>query len=175
MQGFEGCSTLPGVGFSGIVHIRTFIDTAKRRIVAMPAKMTEMQQVFALEYARNGGNGTAAAKTAGYSERSAHEQARQNLNLPHVQEAIRKALLKQRAESGVIGLYALRQVAQDPKAPHAAKVSAGRALCEHAGQLGTAKELEAERDAADNGDKDAADPMDFLRAILDGRDVANAG
>jgi phage terminase small subunit len=151
------------------------MNSRQERIVAMPAKMTERQQAFALEYARNGGNGTAAAKVAGYSEKCAHEQARQNLNLPHVQEAIRKALMKQRAESGVIGLHALREIAQDAKAPAAARVSAARALCEHGGQVGTAKETEAERDAADQEDREAADPMDFLNAVLAGRHVANGG
>ena len=38
-------------------------------------RLTERQRRFALEYLRNGGNGTAAAISAGYSPKSAHVQA----------------------------------------------------------------------------------------------------
>ena len=38
-------------------------------------KLTERQRRFALEYIRNGGNGTAAAISAGYAPKSAHVQA----------------------------------------------------------------------------------------------------
>ena len=38
-------------------------------------QLTERQRRFALEYLRNGGNGTAAAISAGYAPKSAHVQA----------------------------------------------------------------------------------------------------
>jgi hypothetical protein len=116
----------------------------------MIALLTDRQKRFALEYASNGGNATAAAKAAGYSSKSAHEQGRQNLEIPHVQEAIHKELMRQRFRSGAIGLEAMIQIATNEKAPPAARVSAARSLLEHAGMVGTAKEVLDNRADADN-------------------------
>ncbi len=115
----------------------------------MPA-LTDKQSLFALEYATNGDNATAAAKTAGYSEKSAHELGRQLLELTHVQEAIHSELMRQRFRSGVVGLETMIRIAKNDKAPAAAQVSAARALMEHAGLLGTAKEITESREKAQN-------------------------
>jgi hypothetical protein len=106
----------------------------------MSAKNTEMQKRFAVEYASNGGNGTAAAKAAGYSERSAHELARQLLEKPHVREMVHQELVKLRFHAGAVGLSALTRIAENKDAPPAAQVAAARALVEYAGLLGAGRE-----------------------------------
>lgn len=109
-----------------------FIDVG----VSMTSTNTDMQKRFAVEYASNGGNATQAAKSAGYSPKSAHEIGRQLLEKPHVHEMVLKELNRLRYRSGVTGLNALIQIAQDEKAPANARVSAARVLCEHSGLLG---------------------------------------
>ena len=106
----------------------------------MPAPMTEKQCAFVLEYARNGGNASAAARVAGYPEKSAHEQGRQQLEKPHIREAIYKELMKLRYRSGVVGLSALVRIAEDDTKPAAAQVAAARALIEHSGLMVWSKE-----------------------------------
>ena len=113
----------------------------------MPAASTEMQKTFAVEYASNGGNATAAAKAAGYSEKSSHEIGRQLLQKPHVLEMIRTHLAKLRSRSGAVGLHALVEICTNSESPANARVAAARALCEHAGMMGTGKDLEALKDA----------------------------
>ncbi len=105
----------------------------------MSNKSTDMQKQFAVEYASNGGNATQAAKDAGYSAKSAHEIGRQLLEKPHVHEMVMKELNRLRYRSGVTGLSALMQIAQDEKAPANARVSAARVLCEHSGLLGSGR------------------------------------
>jgi hypothetical protein len=117
----------------------------------MRAPLTEKQVEFARVFALNGGDATAAAVAAGYSESSARDMGRRTAALPHVADAILRELMHLRASSGAIGLAALTRIAQSTTAPAAAVVAAGRALCEHAGLLGTAKELrEARERAADS-------------------------
>jgi phage terminase small subunit len=129
--------------------------------------LTEKQKVFVLEYARNGGNGTKAAKEAGYSTASAAELARQTLRLPHVRQAINNALARLRYESGAIGLDALKRIAQDTKVPAAAQVAAARALVEHAGMIGTAKDIEAARAAAEEAADVEETIVDFDEALAE--------
>lgn len=127
----------------------------------MPAPMTDKQQAFVIEFARNGGNASAAAREAGYPEKSAHEQGRQQLEKPHVREAIYRELMKLRYRSGVIGLSALIGIAEDETNPAAARVSAARALVEHAGLF--AREDDNELSDPDNGRK----IVDY-QSVLDG-------
>jgi phage terminase small subunit len=115
----------------------------------MPAPMTEMQERFAVEYATNGGNATKAALAAGYSEKSASELGHRLTALPHVQHAILSELFRQRSRSGAVGLKAMIEIATSEKIPGAARVSAARALMEHAGLIGTAKDVKEERAKAD--------------------------
>jgi phage terminase small subunit len=126
--------------------------------------LTDHQQRFAAEYAANGGKGTAAAKAAGYSERSAHEIARQLLQKDEVQHAIYRQLMKLKHRSGAVGLDALLRIATDEKASASARVSAARTLCEHAGLLGSAKDLAAAQDEAEQ--PPGADPRTALREVL---------
>ena len=142
----------------------------------MPAPLTDLQKRFALEYASNGGNATAAAKAAGYSERSAHEIGRQQLGKPHVLELVRRHLMQLRARSGAVGLNALVEICESPKTPASARVSAARALCEHAGLLGTAKEMgDARADAcADADEEQRVDAREVLKSFSALR-AANCG
>jgi phage terminase small subunit len=128
-----------------------------------------MQDRFALLFAMNGGNASQAAKEAGYSEKSAGEIGRQLLEKPHVHAAVLRHLMRLRFRSGVVGITALVRIAEDAKAPAAARVAAARALCEHAGLLGPAKEVEPSREAAD---QETGPPVDYRQVL---RDVANAG
>lgn len=116
----------------------------------MTTTMTDMQKRFSLEFASNGGNATAAAKAAGYSAKSAHEQGRQLLENPKVQEAIMRELMRLRFRSGSIGLEAMISIATNERVSAAARVSAARSLMEHAGMLGTAKEILEAREEADS-------------------------
>ncbi len=129
----------------------------------MPNKYTDMQKYFAIEYASNGGNATQAAKDAGYSDKSAHEIGRQLLEKSHVHEMVLKELNRLRYRSGVAGLNALMQIAEDPKAPANARVSAARALCEHCGILGPGRALESFDAGSDrfDGGMTAADMLKF--------------
>ncbi len=132
----------------------------------MTAVITDKQQAFALEFAMNGGNATAAAKTAGYSGKSAHEIGRQLLEIPHVQEAIQQQLMRQRFRAGAVGLDTMIRIATNEKAPTGARVSAARSLMEHAGMLGTAKEMMENRLDADNkADNKAIDYRDVLAQL----------
>lgn len=59
--------------------------------MARPTDLNERQRAFIREYLRNGGNGAAAARAAGYSKNSpssARRQALQLLNIPIVADAI---------------------------------------------------------------------------------------
>ena len=51
-------------------------------------KLTPKQKAFVREYKKNGGNGTQAAISAGYSEESARAISCENLTKPYIQEAI---------------------------------------------------------------------------------------
>jgi hypothetical protein len=106
----------------------------------MPATETEMQQAFAVNYVTNGGNATKAAIDAGYSAKSARVLGHRLVNNETVQTLIQRELGKLRYRSGTVGLNALNEIAEDPKAPQAARVAAARTLLEHAGLIGAGKD-----------------------------------
>jgi phage terminase small subunit len=56
----------------------------------MTEKLTKKQRAFIREYKANGGNGTQAAKKAGYSEHTAREMAKENLTKPLIREELAK-------------------------------------------------------------------------------------
>lgn len=131
----------------------------------MVTTLTDMQKRFSLEFASNGGNATAAAKTAGYSAKSAHEQGRQLLENPRVQEAIMRELMRLRFRSGSIGLEAMISIATNERASAAARVSAARSLMEHAGMIGTAKEILEAREEADSPPPQKVNYLEVLEHI----------
>ena len=51
-------------------------------------KLTPKQKAFVRAYKTNGGNGTQAAISAGYSEESARAISSENLTKPYIQEAL---------------------------------------------------------------------------------------
>jgi len=51
-------------------------------------QLNPQQEAFAVAFARNGGKATDAAREAGYSERTARQQADRLKRLPHVQQRI---------------------------------------------------------------------------------------
>lgn len=53
-------------------------------------KLTPKQKAFVREYKKNGGNGTQAAISAGYSEESARAISSENLTKPYIQEALKQ-------------------------------------------------------------------------------------
>jgi phage terminase small subunit len=57
----------------------------------MARKLTMRQHKFAVEYVANGGNGTQAAKAAGYGEAGAHVLASNTLRNAKVQQVIAQA------------------------------------------------------------------------------------
>ena len=58
----------------------------------MSKELTPKELLFVNEYLTNGFNGTQAAITTGYSERTAKEQAYEILTKPHIKEYIRNTL-----------------------------------------------------------------------------------
>jgi phage terminase small subunit len=61
------------------------------RVPKMARKLTMRQHKFAVEYVANGGNGTQAAKAAGYGEAGAHVLASNTLRNAKVQQVIAQA------------------------------------------------------------------------------------
>lgn len=130
----------------------------------MPATMTEMQRRFAIEYATNGGKATEAAIAAGYSAKSACDLGRKALENHTVQYLITKELARLRARSGAIGWKAMVEIAQNERAAANARVSAAKALMEHAGMIGAAQDKTAVRDPH-GADGPATDYKSVLDAI----------
>lgn len=60
--------------------------------------------------------------------------------LPQTVNVVLRYLNSRRAQSGLVSLRVLEDIADDINAPHAARVAAARALGEHAGMFGTGRE-----------------------------------
>lgn len=60
-------------------------------------KLTDKQEAFCIEYATSC-NATQAAKAAGYSEKTAHEQGKENLRKPYVIARIKELCAAKEAE-----------------------------------------------------------------------------
>ena len=56
--------------------------------MAKKSKLTVKQNLFVCEYCSNGGNASAAARTAGYSAKTANAMGRENLTKPAIKAAI---------------------------------------------------------------------------------------
>lgn len=136
----------------------------------MPAAGTDKQIAFAAAYVINGGDATKAAIAAGYSEATAGQIGWQQLQKPVVREMVHRELLRQRGRSGAVGLNALVRIAEDPKAPAAARVAAARTLMEHAGLIGSGKAADGNPDdAADRDDAKLISAKDLLAALAIGK------
>ena len=58
----------------------------------MAKNLTDKQELFCTYYVSNGGKGSVAARTAGYSENSCREQSYELLRKPPVQDRIRQLM-----------------------------------------------------------------------------------
>jgi phage terminase small subunit len=76
-------------------------------------RLTAQQTAFVREYVRNGGNGAAAARAAGYSEVSAAKYAYQLLELPHVQAGIRAEREREIGSLATVSLGVVRGILED--------------------------------------------------------------
>lgn len=89
-------------------------------------ELTDLQAAFVAEYVRNGGNGTAAARAAGYSV--PNQRAAKLLRVPAVCEAIRAetfALVERHAPAAVLALVSQLD---DPSVKPADKRKAAEAI-----------------------------------------------
>jgi phage terminase small subunit len=96
--------------------------------------------LFVTEYIKNGGNGTAAAIAAGYSEKTAYSQASRLLKsvevqqyLNNTQQSINKDLRMMFAEDAVKAYGVLLEVMNDKLTPPKDRITAARDLLDRAG------------------------------------------
>ncbi|OMF00284.1 hypothetical protein BK124_11545 [Paenibacillus amylolyticus] len=96
--------------------------------------------LFVTEYIKNGGNGTAAAIAAGYSEKSAYSQASRLLKsvevqqyLNNTQQSINKDLRMMFAEDAVKAYNVMLEIMQSPNAMDKDRLVAARDLLDRAG------------------------------------------
>lgn len=104
------------------------------------AELRPQIMLFVTEYIKNGGNGTAAAVAAGYSERSAYSQASRLLKsdevqqyLNNTQQSINKDLRMMFAEDAVKAYSVLLEVMNDKLTPPKDRITAARDLLDRAG------------------------------------------
>jgi len=112
------------------------------------AQLSEQQREFAIAYVANGGNGTAAAVAAGYSEHSARSAAYKLTRLPQVETAIRAE--QRRVLGGRLAnkaLAVLEAILSDENAPFGARVDAAKTLLDRGGVV--APKPGDEKDLAD--------------------------
>jgi len=73
--------------------------------------LTERQELFVWEYVRNGGNGTQAAKKAGYPDNAAHSRAWELLQKPKIQERMATLVRELMSEHVPACLKSLKELA----------------------------------------------------------------
>lgn len=78
--------------------------------MALVNGLTIKQQRFVNEYVANGGNGTRAAIQAGYSEDTASEMAYENLNKPHIKQAIEAYEQAIATKCGITAEYVIQSI-----------------------------------------------------------------
>lgn len=96
--------------------------------------LTPQQAAFVHEYVSNGGNGSDAARKAGYSEISAGKYAHELTRKKHVQEAIH--LEQRRVLNGPLAslaLTVLKGVLEDAKTAAGVRVDASKAVLDRGG------------------------------------------
>lgn len=102
-------------------------------------KLTDMQELFVLHFTSTEGvigNASAAARRAGYSEKTAAEQGRQLLQKPHVQAAVKHA-----NERNISGTTATKAAAlldlfiDDVTLPPRVRLDAAKTVLDRAGYI----------------------------------------
>ncbi|WP_348624265.1 terminase small subunit [Paenibacillus peoriae] len=104
------------------------------------AELRPKIMLFVTEYIKNGGNGTAAAIAAGYSEKSAYSQASRLLKsvevqqyLNNTQQSINKDLRMMFAEDAVKAYEVMKEIMNDPAVQPKDRLVAARDLLDRAG------------------------------------------
>jgi phage terminase small subunit len=104
------------------------------------AELRPQIMLFVTEYIKNGGNGTAAAIAAGYSEKSAYSQASRLLKsvevqqyLNNTQQSINKDLRMMFAEDAVKAYEVMKDIMNDPAVQPKDRLVAARDLLDRAG------------------------------------------
>lgn len=95
--------------------------------MANKRNLSKKQEDFCLEYSRNGGNATQAAKAAGYSPKTAHEQGKENLRKPYIVARIDELSAQARSEKILDATQRreiLTQIAQDEESTKQDKIKA---------------------------------------------------
>jgi phage terminase small subunit len=92
-------------------------------------RISAQQEAFCQAYVTCN-NGAAAARTAGYSELAAKEQASRLLTRPHVQERLRELVHERLDHLQPIALAVLEDMMVDPSAPHRDRRAAAEAILE---------------------------------------------
>ena len=111
----------------------TVNDTDTGRIVPT-MNLTEMQAKFVEAYVENGGNGTQAAITAGYSPDCARVQAQQNLERPKIRLAVEQLRdNKIKTDGATRAWQTMYSMLIDPAAPAQARFQAARWVLEASG------------------------------------------
>ena len=111
----------------------TVNDADTGRIVATMT-LTEMQAKFVEAYVENGGNGTQAAITAGYSQDCARVQAQQNLERPKIRLAVEQLRdQKIKTDGATRAWQTMYNMLNDPSAPAQARFQAARWVLEASG------------------------------------------
>lgn len=110
-------------------------------------KLTPKQRLFIKHYIANGGNGTQAAISAGYSKSTAHTQANENLKKPYIVKHLQR-MVKVKEEpldvSAAQTIKSIREIANDKEEPSAVRL---RAL----ELLGKTQRIFVERHEVDHG------------------------
>ena len=119
-----------GAAWKGGVTVN---DTDTGRIVPT-MNLTEMQAKFVEAYVENGGNGTQAAITAGYSQDCARVQAQQNLERPKIRLAVEQLRdQKIKTDGATRAWQTMYNMLNDPSAPAQARFQAARWVLEASG------------------------------------------
>ncbi|MGE0736067.1 MAG: terminase small subunit [Alphaproteobacteria bacterium] len=103
--------------------------------------LTDKQYLFVIAFVANGGNATAAATTAGYSDASAREQGWRLVHKPHVLAAVQEA---QRKAIRTLGTEAIEVLAGLMRTSHSDRVrlAAADSILDRAGLTAKAAETE---------------------------------
>ncbi len=94
--------------------------------------LTEKQEAYCLAYVRNGGNGSAAARMAGYSANTAREQSYEVLRLPHVRNRIASITREVFTEDAVMARGVMVDLARNARSDFV-RFNAAKDLLDRAG------------------------------------------
>jgi len=106
------------------------MNTIATRSDAVP--LTEKQDAFCDEYVANGGRGTAAAKAAGYAEKSAHVEANRLLKNPLILQEVYKRTALAVGAAAPRALMTIIEMSTNAKSDYV-KLEASRDLLDRAG------------------------------------------